>query len=89
MSEVDIRRCLQQKCVSNKTFSEREDLLQVEAVRDVICSHERSQQMGDGTSLTTVRPEQEGVHAPLPAHQSTELLCSFSEVVKGRQITPK
>lgn len=48
-------------------FSRKEgtDLLEVKAMRDVISSHEGSQQMGDGTSLTTVRPEHECVHPPL------------------------
>lgn len=45
------------------------DLLEVEAVGDVIGSHEASEQMGDSTSLTTVRPEQESVHAPLSGKQ--------------------
>lgn len=48
---------------------ERTDLLEVEAVRDVIGSHEGSQQMGDGTGLTTVRPEHERVHPPLSGKQ--------------------
>lgn len=48
------------------------DLLEIEAVRDVISSHEGSQQMGDGTGLTTVRPERECVHPPLSGKQHTD-----------------
>lgn len=40
-------------------------------MRDVVSSHEGSQQMGDGTSLTTVRPEHECVHPPLSGKQKT------------------
>lgn len=49
----------------------RTDLLEVEAMRDVVSSHEGSQQMGDGTSLTTVRPEHECVHPPLSERKKT------------------
>ena len=38
-------------------------------MRDVVSSHEGSKQMGDGTSLTTVRPEHECVHPPLSGKQ--------------------
>lgn len=34
-------------------------------MRDVISRHEGSQQMSDGTSLTTVRSKRECVHPPL------------------------
>lgn len=52
-----------------KTQKERADLLEVEAMGDVVSSHEGSQQMGDGPGLSTVRPEQEGVHASLSGKQ--------------------
>lgn len=38
-------------------------------MRDVVSSHEGSQQMGDGTGLTAVRPERECVHSPLSGKQ--------------------
>lgn len=50
------------------------DLFEVEAVRDVIGGHESSQQVGDGTGLTTVRPERERVHPPLSGEQRTNVL---------------
>lgn len=49
------------------------DLLEVEAVRDVVSSHEGSQQVGDGASLTAVRPERKGVHPPLPGKQKANI----------------
>jgi len=49
---------------------ERTDLLEVEAVGDVVRGHEGSQQMGDGAGLTAVRPECERVHAPLSGKQT-------------------
>lgn len=52
-----------------KCCIQRTDLLEVKAVRDVISSHEGSQQVGYGTSLTAVRPEHECVHAPLSGEQ--------------------
>lgn len=52
-------------CLSKHMYEERTDLLEVEAVGDVVSSHEGSQQMGDGTGLAAVRPERERVHAPL------------------------
>lgn len=48
----------------------RPDLLEVEAVRNVVSSHETSQQMCDGSGLTTVRPEQECVHSSLSKEQT-------------------
>ena len=42
------------------------DLLEVETMGDVVSSHEGSEQMGHGSSLTTVGSELEGVHSPLP-----------------------
>lgn len=45
------------------------DLLEVEAVRDVVSGHEGSQQVCDGAGLSTVRPEQERVHSPLSGEQ--------------------
>lgn len=45
------------------------DLFEVEAMRDVVGGHESSQQMGDGTGLTTVRPERERVHPPMSVEQ--------------------
>lgn len=38
-------------------------------MRDVIGGHECSQQMGDSTGLTTVRPERECVHPSLSVEQ--------------------
>lgn len=40
-------------------------LLQVQAVGDVICSHEGGHQVCDGTSFSTMRTEEESVHATL------------------------
>lgn len=45
-------------------------------MRDVISGHEGSQQMGNGTGLTAVRPEHERVHPPLSAKQ--KIITSFS-----------
>lgn len=42
-------------------------------MRDVIGGHESSQQMGDSTGLTTVRPERERVHPPLSVEQRTNV----------------
>lgn len=56
--------------MANQICIQRTDLLEVEAVRDVVSSHEGSQQVGYGTSLTAVRPEHERVHAPLPGEQN-------------------
>lgn len=42
------------------------DLFEVEAVRNVVSCHEGSQQMSDGAGFTTMRPEHERVHPPLP-----------------------
>lgn len=58
---------------ASKLHKERTDLLEVEAMRDVVSGHEGSQQMGDGTSLTTVRPECEGVHPPLSEEQKINM----------------
>lgn len=55
----------------------RSDLLEVEAVGDVIGGHEGSQQMGDGTGLATVRPERERVHPPLSGERKTNVLFFF------------
>lgn len=64
---------------------ERTDLLEVEAVRDVISSHEGSQQMGDGTGLTTVRPEHERVHPPLSGKQKINTFYTIdrTHVLRG------
>lgn len=51
----------------------RTDLLEVEAVRDVVSSHEGCQQMGDGTGFTAVRPERECVHPPLSVKQKKNM----------------
>lgn len=51
-------------------FGEATDLLEIEAVRDVVSCHEGGQQMGDGSSLSTVGPELEGVHSPSPRKQT-------------------
>jgi len=42
------------------------NLLEVEAVRDVVCSHEAGQQVSDSSSLSTVRSELECVHSSFP-----------------------
>jgi len=52
-------------------------LLQVEAVGDVVCSEEGGHQVGDGSSLATVRPELEGVHSPFPGDQGESSLTMF------------
>lgn len=38
-------------------------------MRNVVSSHEASQQMCDGSGLTTVRPEQECIHSSLSREQ--------------------
>ena len=45
-------------------------------MRDVIGGHEGGQQMGNGTGLTTVRPERKRVHPSLSAKQ--QIIKSFS-----------
>lgn len=59
------------KCILRqmKCCIQRTDLLEVKAMRDIVSSHECSQQVGYGTSLTAVRPEHECVHAPLSGEQ--------------------
>lgn len=62
----------------------RTDLLEVEAVRDVVRSHEGSQQMGDGAGLTAVRPEGERVHPPLSGKQKINKCCILrTRVLRG------
>lgn len=60
----------------------KSDLFEVEAVRDVIGGHESSQQVGDSTGLTTVRPERERVHPPLSGEQRTNVL--LEEPLEGK-----
>lgn len=54
---------------------------------DIISSHEGSQQVGDSTSFSTVRTEQEGVHTPLPENEKAALMprsVDASSIIKGR-----
>ncbi len=59
------------------------NLLEVETVRDVVCSHETGQQVSDSSSFTTVRSELECVHTSLPgrhkhtAHSKVHLSATF------------
>lgn len=51
-------------------------LLQVEAVGDVVGGEEGGDQVGDGSSFSTVRPELEGVEPSLPEDISDYNLSS-------------
>lgn len=54
-------------------------------MRDVISSHEGSQQMGYGTGLTAVRPEHERVHPPLSGKQNINkhYIMERTHIVRG------
>lgn len=47
-------------------FTNSSNLLQIEAVRDVICSEEGWHQVSDGTCFSTVRTELKGTEATFP-----------------------
>lgn len=56
-------------------YKVRINLLEIEAMRDVVSCHETGQKMGDGTGFTAVRPKQEGVHPPLPVEEEVSVIC--------------
>lgn len=50
----------------NITVNVGGNLFQVESMRDVVCCEKGGNQVCDGTSLSAVRTELEGVHPSLP-----------------------
>lgn len=55
-------------------------------MRDVVSSHESSQQVGDSTGLATVRPKSECVHPPLSGGHRTNVLSE--EQLEGKASQP-